>query len=48
MFGNVGAVAVNAVGNIIDPFTGKQIAGIFDRKKYQLLSTSDISLSQVG
>ncbi len=39
-------VAVNAVGDVIDPYTGKQIAGIFDRKKNQLLSTSDILLSK--
>ncbi|WP_331460512.1 P1 family peptidase [Gracilibacillus suaedae] len=40
-------VAVNAVGDVIDPLTGKQIAGLFDRKKNQLLSTSDILLSKV-
>ncbi|WP_018933790.1 P1 family peptidase [Gracilibacillus lacisalsi] len=39
-------VAVNAVGDVIDPSTGRQIAGIFDRKKNQLLSTSDILLSK--
>ncbi|MGN8647003.1 P1 family peptidase [Gracilibacillus sp. HCP3S3_G5_1] len=41
-------VAVNAVGDIIDPSSGKQIAGLFDRKNHQLLHTSDILLSQAG
>ncbi|MDX8046189.1 P1 family peptidase [Gracilibacillus sp. S3-1-1] len=40
-------VAVNAVGDIIDPTTGKQIAGVYDRNKQQLLHTSDILLSQL-
>ena len=35
-------VVVNCVGDVIDPSSGKRIAGIYDREKRELLSTLEI------
>jgi L-aminopeptidase/D-esterase-like protein len=35
-------VVVNCVGDVIDPSSGKRIAGIYDREKRELLSTMEI------
>ncbi|WP_187374482.1 MULTISPECIES: P1 family peptidase [Gracilibacillus] len=39
-------VAVNAIGDIFDPATHTQIAGLYDREKKQLLNTNDCLTAQ--